>query len=254
MRIILRARDLHKFFGNIHAVNAVNFDLYDGEILAIVGPNGAGKTTLLNLISGIIPIDEGKIILIKNGEEIDITGRSVVDINNLGIARAFQIPNIYSSLSVADNIRVSLIARYKRHLVIKRRYMDFDEIENKVIYLLDIFGLKEKASLSADKLSHGEKKKLDIAIAFASEPNIILLDEPTAGLTNVEKVEIVKLIKELRNKQNLSFILVEHDLDVVRDVADRVMVMYDGKVLALDEPEKVMSMPRVIEAYLGGAR
>ena len=253
-RPVLVAEGLKRYFGNVKAVDYVSFNLHENEILAIVGPNGAGKTTLLNLVSGLIPVEEGRIrVLDRRGDRyIDITNMKARDITRLGIARAFQIPNIFDNLSVEDNLRIGIHSNLKMLLKINKAYSSVDYVEEKVDELLKLFGLEERRDIPASELSHGERKKLDIAIAFTCEPYILLLDEPTAGLTNVEKRDISRVIKFLRHERNISTIFVEHDLDVVKDTADKVIVMHEGRILAYDTPENVVEVPAVVEAYLGG--
>ena len=250
--VVLAGVSLHKWFGNVHAVNNVSFTLSQGEILSIVGPNGAGKTTLLNLVSGIIKPDEGRVYFYREGDRIDITGKPPYYITFLGIGRSFQIPNIFDGLTVRDNIRFAVLAYKRRMTRFNRDYGSFEDVEEIVENVVDIFKLHEYIDKYGSELSHGERKKLDIALSFAQNPRVLLLDEPTSGLTYSEKLEMVELIKNLRKERDVSFVVVEHDLDVVREVSDMLMVMYDGAVLAYDKPEVVIQMSEVISAYLGG--
>lgn len=250
--IILEGVSLHKWFGNVHAVNDVSFTLSQGEILSIVGPNGAGKTTLLNLVSGIIEPDEGRVYFTRGEDRIDITGKPPHFITFLGIGRSFQIPNIFDGLTVRDNIRFAILAYKRRMTNFNRYYGSFNDVEEAVDNIVNIFKLHESIDKYGRELSHGERKKLDIALSFAQNPKVLLLDEPTSGLTFSEKLEMVELIKNLRREREVSFVVVEHDLDVVREISDMLMVMYDGAVLAYDKPETVIKMSEVISAYLGG--
>jgi len=251
-KIVLEGVSLHKWFGNVHAVNNVSFTLSQGEILSIVGPNGAGKTTLLNLVSGIIKPDEGRVYLHREDGRMDITGRPPYYISFLGVGRSFQIPNIFDGLSVRDNIRLAVLTHKRRMTKFSRDYGSFDDVEEIVDNVVEIFKLGEYIDKYGRELSHGERKKLDIALSFAQNPRVLLLDEPTSGLTYSEKLEMVELIKDLRRERDVSFIVVEHDLDVVREISDMLMVMYDGSVLAYDKPDVVIQMSEVITAYLGG--
>ena len=251
-RVILKGEGLHKWFGKVHAVNDVSFMLKEEEILSIVGPNGAGKTTLLNLISGIVKPDNGRVLYRYGDEWIDITGYPPNKISLMGLARSFQIPNIFDGLTVEDNIRVSILTMKGYSNSFRSRYLSYPDVEDRVMEIIDIFGLSGVKEKKGSELSHGERKKLDIALSFAQDPRIILLDEPTSGLTYSEKLEMAKIIKKLREDEKLSFIVVEHDLDVVREISDTLMVMYDGSVLAYDKPEIVIKMSEVVSAYLGG--
>ncbi len=249
---VLEGRNLYKSFGNVRAVNNVSFTLHDKEILSIVGPNGAGKTTLLNLLSGVLPPDSGRVILFRGGGEVDITGKPPNIISQLGVGRSFQIPNIFENLSVADNLRASILTKHRRTGVVLHSYDTYLDVEKRISEVAEAFGLGDKLGVRASQLSHGERKKLDIALSLIQDPKVLLLDEPTSGLTYSEKREMVSLIQSLREEFGTSFIVVEHDLDVVQEISDTLMVMYDGSVLAYDVPEKVMKMAEVIEAYLGG--
>ncbi len=251
-KVVLGGVSLHKWFGNVHAVNNVSFTLSQGEILSIVGPNGAGKTTLLNLVSGIIKPDDGRVYVYGERGRIDITGKPPYYITFLGVGRSFQIPNIFDGLTVRDNIRFAVLAYKKRMTRFNRGYGFYEDVEEIVDNVVNIFRLEEVIDKYGSELSHGERKKLDIALSFAQSPRVLLLDEPTSGLTYSEKLEMVDLIKSLRRERNVSFIVVEHDLDVVREVSDMLMVMYDGSVLAYDKPDVVIQMSEVISAYLGG--
>jgi len=248
---ILVVEDLHKWFGRLHAVDGVSFTLSRGEVLSIVGPNGAGKTTLLNLISGVVRPDRGRVLLRSRDGLIDITGRPPHEVTRLGLGRSFQIPNVFDGLSVEDNIRVSLLTRTGRIGVLRRIYRGFPEVEEELGRVLEIFGLEDARERLGSELSHGMRKKLDIAISFALRPRVLLLDEPTSGLTQGEKRDMIQLIQGLRGGET-SFIIVEHDLDVVREVSDSLIVMHEGRVLAHDVPDKVLRMSEVVDAYLGG--
>ncbi|HIQ13481.1 MAG TPA: ABC transporter ATP-binding protein [Thermoprotei archaeon] len=252
VKYVLEASELHKWFGNVHAVNNVSLKLSRGEILSIVGPNGAGKTTLLNLLSGIVKPDKGRVYVYLNGDRKDITGRSPYYITFLGVGRSFQIPNIFDGLTVRDNIRLSILTYRRLINRFNRAYSSFNDVEEEVEKIIEIFSLEDSEYRYGRELSHGERKKLDIALSFAQQPNILLLDEPTSGLTYSEKLEMVELIRSLRREREVSFIVVEHDLDVVREVSDMLMVMHEGSVLAYDEPDEVVKMSEVISAYLGG--
>lgn len=250
--LVLEARNLFKSFGNVRAVQDVSLKLYSGEILSIVGPNGAGKTTLLNLLSGVLPPDSGEIILYSGEGRMEITGKPSHEISRLGIGRSFQIPNIFEGLTVGDNLRASLMTREGMLGVFTRRYTSYGDVEKTVIEVSEIFGLGDRLEVRASELSHGERKKLDIALSIIQNPRILLMDEPTSGLTHGEKRDMARLITRLRDEFHTSFIVVEHDLDVVHEISDSLIVMHEGRVLAYDVPKKVMRMSEVIQAYLGG--
>lgn len=249
---ILKITELKKYFGNVRAVDGVTFYVRRGEILGIVGPNGAGKTTLLNLISGIIKPDSGKVeIYSDRGDYVNITGWSPIKIKDLKIARTFQMPNIFDDLSVVDNIRLALYTVRKKYFNISELYAENSEINKLTGEILEIFDLNGKDKVKAKDLSHGDRKILDIALAYALNPKILLMDEPTSGLSAVEKNNISKLIKKLRDKMNITIIFVEHDLDVVYTTADRIIVMHEGKIIAEGSSEDIRSNPIVKTIYLG---
>ncbi len=251
MEPVLKGEDLRKHFGNVRAVDGVSLHVMPGETLSIIGPNGAGKTTLLNLVSGIIRPDAGRVMVRRGDRYVDVTGWSPARITRLGVARAFQVPNIFDNMTVIDNMRAALVGAtgvYSRTL---KPYYSIAGVEEEAWRLLEFFGLAGKAEALARDLSHGEKKVLDIALALASKPSILLLDEPTAGLSAAEKPLITGLLKRLRDEAGVAIVVVEHDLDVVFEVSDRVMVMHEGRLLAEGPPEEVRRDPRVKEAYLG---
>jgi len=250
--VALRVKELRKYFGSVRAVDGVSFELHEAEILGIVGPNGAGKTTLLNLISGVIKPDSGKVMTRIRGRMVDVTGWPPPKLSSIGIARAFQVPNVFEGLSVLDNLRAAIIARNRLYRSISKPYDGgLAGVDDEAWRLLEFVGLSDKYYVAARSLSHGERKLLDIAIALALNPRILLLDEPTAGLGSQDKDLVVDLIKKFRAEQRKSVIVVEHDLDVVFSVSDRVLVMYDGRVLAIGPPDAVRADPRVRKLYLG---
>ena len=253
MKPILIAEELKKYFGNVKAVDNVSFEIYPREIIGLIGPNGAGKTTLLNLLSGILRPNKGKILLYTNKsiEYINIAGWNPAKINKLGVARAFQIPNIFEGMTVIDNIRAAFIANRSIYTKIYKFYYKIDSVERNAYNLLNLLGLYEKRNYLAKNLGHGERKILDIALALTMHPKIILLDEPTAGLSAIEKPLITNLIRKLKEKFNVALLIVEHDLDVVFNISDRVIVMHEGKILTEGNPAEIENDKRVIEAYFG---
>ena len=248
---VLKAKEVKKYFGNVRAVDGVSIDIMENEILGIVGPNGAGKTTLLNLLSGIIPPDSGKILLLVRDRYIDITGWSPAKIAKLGVGRSFQIPNVFDMLSVLDNVKLALYAFNREYLGVRKRYKTDSRLTERALEILEIFGLKGKEGVLAGRLSHGERKALDIAVAFALKPRVLLLDEPTSGLSATEKKSISRFIRRLREEEGITIAFVEHDLDIVYSTADRMIVMYEGSILAEGAPDKVREDPQVKRVYLG---
>lgn len=251
MEAVLVAEGLRKYFGNVKAVNGVSFKLGEGETLGIIGPNGAGKTTLLNLLSGVLKPDAGRVLVRGDKGYVDVTGWSPARIARMGIARAFQVPSIFEGLTVIDNVRAALIASKRLYSWRMDHYDSIPEVEEEAWKLLEFFGLQEKGYTLARDLAHGEKKVLDVAMALALKPRVLLLDEPTAGLSAAEKPQVIEMLDRLKKASRISIIVVEHDLDVVFAVSDRVLAMHEGRVISEGPPEKVRRDPLVKEAYLG---
>ncbi len=227
---VLRIENVVKRFGNFTAVAGVSLSFYEGERVGLIGPNGAGKTTLINLISGHLKPDQGKIFF--NG--IDITKEPPHKRVAMGLNRTFQIPSIFKSLTVYQNI-----------LLAAKRSGRADSVDA----LMSVLGLEKYADVKAANLPYGVMKILELAITMASNPTLLLLDEPTAGLTIHEKQQIIELLKSLPEKYTI--VMVEHDIDLVFGFAGRVVVMHRGEVLAEGRPEEIAVDTRVREVYLG---
>ena len=243
---MLRVESVYKSFGDFTAVKGAELRVGKGELVAVIGPNGAGKTTLFNLICGQLRPDRGKILF----KDRDITGLPPHKICRQGIARSFQIANIFHRLTVFRNVQVAIISRQKKE---KRLFKSIDEyarVETEAI--LRSVGLYEIRDRIAGTLSHGEQRILEIAIALGNEPELLILDEPTAGMSSDETKRTMGLIKELSEARGLTILFCEHDMDVVFNVADQIMVMHHGETLIQDIPERVKADRRVQEAYLGG--
>lgn len=249
--VVLEAEGLTKIYGHVKAVDDVSFKLREGETLGIVGPNGAGKTTLLNLISGAIYPDKGRIRLtLPDGRVVDVTRMPPHRRVALGLAKSYQIPNIFENLTVIDNLRLAVFASTGRYLNPTRLYYKFGEVDQEVTRVIDAFGLGEKAFERARNLSHGERKILDVALAYILRPRVLLLDEPTSGLSVAEKENLLPLLRRLP-EEGISVIIVEHDLDVVFELSDRVILMNEGRVILEGPPEKVRESRELRVIYLG---
>ena len=246
---MLKIDKVSKSFGGIIATDNVSMELQPNSINALIGPNGAGKTTLFNLITGKIDIDEGK-IFIKNN---NITNLKESEITHLGIARAFQITNIFSTLSVQDSIKVALLAkqhglnnmwnRFKAHSINK-------EAES----IAKLSGLTKSYNTISSALSHGDQKLLDIALALALKPKVLLLDEPTAGMGPEERWKMIDRIQKLWKKTKMTVLFIEHDMDIVFDIAQNIYVLQQGAIIAEGTPKEIKSNKKVIKAYLGGGK
>lgn len=232
---VLTVKGLTKSFGGLVAVKNVSFSINEGEILGLIGPNGAGKTTLFNLITGFIKPDAGSVIL--KGE--DLTRAQPHTVVKKGMARTFQLVNPFSNMDLIDNVSVALYGKKGIRST------------EKAIEILTLVGLAQRKSELAKNLPHGELKKLEIARALATEPDLLLLDEPFAGLSFEEVTELMELVKRL-NEKGLTIMIVEHVMRVIMNLSHRVIVICDGEKIAEGKPLEITKEKKVIEAYLGG--
>ncbi|MGD2184820.1 MAG: ABC transporter ATP-binding protein [Desulfobacterales bacterium] len=244
---MLRVEDLHKSFDDFKAVNAARLTVDKGQLVAVIGPNGAGKTTLFNLITGQLQPNTGKILF--NDEDIIKLPPHVIC--RKGIARSFQIANVFQRLSVFRNVQVSVLSQQKlsSKLFQPASKMAIEETDR----ILESVGLLDKKADVAGSLSHGDKRILEIAIALGNEPDLLILDEPTAGMSPEETTTTMGLIQLLAQEQGLTILFCEHDMEVVFGTAQSIMVMQAGRTIIQDEPEIVRHNSDVQEAYLGGA-
>lgn len=248
MMEILKVVSLSKYFGEVKAVDGVSLSIEGGSIVSIIGPNGAGKTTLLNLISGHFRPDSGRIFF----EGKDITHLPPHKRSKVGIGRAFQLVNLFENFTVRENVSIAIASRLG---ITRKVFSIFDRDRNLRALtdeVLSLFNLSEKADYKARDLSHGERKLLDVAIAASLNPKLLLLDEPTSGVSTADKEPIMVVLKEILKKKGITAIMVEHDLSVVRNHSERVIVMHEGRVLADGTPELVSSDQKVIEVLIGG--
>jgi branched-chain amino acid transport system ATP-binding protein len=246
--MILEVKGLAKSFGGLLAVDDVSFQIEEKELCAIIGPNGAGKTTLFNLLTGEIPPDSGRIIF----KGRDITKLPSHTICRGGVARSFQRLNIFPRLSAFESVQVALFSAQRKsgNLFSRTEKMAREETEE----ILKSVGLYDKQEVRAGFLAHGDQKRLELAIALASRPELLLLDEPTAGMSPRETREAVELIKKQVKERGLSLIFVEHDMSVVFGIADNIKVMYQGRMIFQGKPEEARAHDKVQSIYLGGAK
>jgi branched-chain amino acid transport system ATP-binding protein len=243
--LILRTHGLGKRFGGVHAVNGVNLSVPDGDVRAIIGPNGAGKTTLFNLITGDLSHDTGKIYFA--GKEVN--GLPPHMLCRRGMGRTFQITSVFRRLTALENVQTALLAHHRRHFNFLARAGRLYRAE--ALHLLDRVGLHEQAGKPSGMLAHGDQRRLELAIALASTPRLLLLDEPTAGMAPRERHEIMALVGGIAADTGLTVIFTEHDMDVVFAVARRITVLHQGTVLADDVPAAVRANAEVQRVYLG---
>ncbi len=243
---MLRVEGVEKSFGDFKAVDGANLLVERGDIVAVIGPNGAGKTTLFNLITGQLKPDRGRIVF----KDEEITGLPPYEICKKGIARSFQIVNIFHRLTVFENVQVAVLSHKgeSKRLLEPARKMAVEE----TFELLRAVGLEDKAYEVAGTLSHGDQKVLEIAIALGNDPELLILDEPTAGMSPEETASTIELIKRLATERDLTILFCEHDMEIVFSIAKSIMVMHQGRTLIQASPEEVRNDPRVQEAYLGG--
>lgn len=244
---ILELRHLSKSFEGSQVFNDVSFSVANGELSAIIGPNGAGKTTLFNLITGYYVPDDGHVIF--DGQ--DITGMQPFDIVRMGMARAFQRTNIFPRMTVLDNVVASVIAGRSGHYNLVKPYGRLKDVHDRAYEILESVGLADLAGQQGGTLAHGNQKRLDIAVALAQEPKLLLLDEPMAGMSPDERHLTVELIQQLWERFKLTMVFIEHDMDVVFGISQTVRVLCYKTLLAEGSPKEISENRQVIEAYLG---
>ena len=247
---ILKIQDISKNFGGVRALAEVSFDFIPGQILGLIGPNGAGKTTLFNLISGTLPPTAGQILF----DSQDITGLPPEKRSRLGLMRTFQNLSLFPELSILENVALGANSwnrpGFKNLLGLKTRDKE-KRILEEAVHNLELVGLKDQADFFPGQLSYGNQRRLEIARALTGKPSLLLFDEPAAGLNNFESQELGELMLNLREKLNLSILIIEHDMDVLMTVSDWVVVLVEGAVLTQAAPKEVQKDPQVIAAYLG---
>ncbi len=243
---VLKVTNLKKAYGAIKAVDGVSFEVMPGEIFGVIGPNGSGKTTMFNSVLGQIAPDSGQIEL--NGK--DIAGLSPAELNRRGVGRTFQTLQVFGKMSVRDNLLVA--AQEHQGSMVKRLFAPSDSgLGAKADEMIRRFRIEHVAHKKAGELSYGQQKLVDIAMAFMSEPALVLLDEPCAGVNPSLVSGLSRLLKELNQSRKGSFVVIEHNMDFVMDLCHRVMVMVEGQVMAIGTPAEIRANKQVLEAYLG---
>ena len=245
---LLQVTGLHKAFGGVRAVDDVSFSLEKGELLALIGPNGAGKSTTFNLVGGQLAPDSGSVRL-AGREMAGLTPRAVW---RLGVGRTFQIAATFTSLSVLENVQMALLSADGRVFSFWRRAADHRRAD--ALALLESVGMAAQAERPCSALAYGDVKRVELAMALAHAPQLLLMDEPTAGMAPAERVALMTLTKQLAHERQMGVLFTEHSMDVVFGQADRVLVLVRGRLLAAGRPEDIQRNARVQQAYLGSGR
>jgi branched-chain amino acid transport system ATP-binding protein len=244
---LLETTKLTKSFGETHAVDKVDFTIQEGEVLSLIGSNGAGKTSMVNLISGLLQPDSGRIVF--RGQ--DITTLPVQKRIKAGIARSFQIVNLFDELTLLDNVALSIFSREgmtRRLFTLADRH---HEVWDEALEILRQFGVDAKKSELAGVISQGERKLLDVAVAYALKPQLLFLDEPTSGVSTREKAPIMDVISAIVRSHKITAVVIEHDMDIIFKYSDRIVVMHQGKILASGSPEEIRRNETVKDAVFG---
>lgn len=249
---LLEVKNLGISFGGLRAVDNFNISIEKGQLYGLIGPNGAGKTTVFNLLTGVYKPTNGSIHL--DGESL--SGKNPAQINRIGIGRTFQNIRLFKRLTVLDNVKVGLHNQYKCSpiagiLRLPSYFRVEKQMDEKAMELLSVFGLDEEASTLASNLPYGKQRKLEIARALATNPKLLLLDEPAAGMNPNETAELMDTIRLIRDKFEITILLIEHDMKLVSGICEEITVLNFGTELASGKPEKVLNDPKVITAYLG---
>jgi branched-chain amino acid transport system ATP-binding protein len=245
---LLQVSGLGKSFGGVKAVDGISFDLAPGELLALIGPNGAGKSTTFNMVNGQLLADQGSIRL--NGQEL--IGRKPRDIWRQGVGRTFQIAETFASLTVVENVQMALLSHDDRLFSMWRRAADYRRDD--AIELLDQVGMKAQADRPCNVLAYGDVKRVELAIAMANAPQLLLMDEPTAGMAPKERNELMALTKQLVISRGMAVLFTEHSMDVVFAYADRMIVLARGRLIAEGKPLEIRDHPKVQEVYFGSGK
>jgi branched-chain amino acid transport system ATP-binding protein len=243
---MLSIQHLTKSFGGLKATDDVSLQFPDGSLTAVIGPNGAGKSTFFNLITGALTPDGGQILL----DGVDLAGRSPPDIMRYGIGRAFQVASIFPSLTVEETMLAAVCADQRRSGVLHRRF-PLAETRDRAEHAMEMLGLANKRRRVAATLSHGDQKLLDIALALVLDPKVLLLDEPTAGMGPEERWRMIDKVRELWERQKITVVFIEHDMDIVFKIAPSIVVLCYGRILAEGTPDAIRNNAAVIDAYLG---
>lgn len=249
---LLEVKNLGISFGGLRAVNAFDIQIEKGQLYGLIGPNGAGKTTVFNLLTGVYKPDEGSVVL----DGVNITGKKTIDINKAGIARTFQNIRLFKDMTVLDNVKVGLHNNHSYSVVtgifrLPKYFKVEKEMDEKAMELLKVFELDQYADVLAANLPYGKQRELEIARALATEPKLLLLDEPAAGMNPNETKDLMNTIRFVRDKFDMTILLIEHDMKLVSGICEKLTVLNFGEVLVQGDTSDVLNNPQVITAYLG---
>ncbi|HEX5350023.1 MULTISPECIES: ABC transporter ATP-binding protein [Trichococcus] len=254
---LLEVKELTKNFGGLAAVSNVDFAIEENELVGLIGPNGAGKTTFFNLLTGVYVPTEGTIELEIDNKKVLLNGKAPYKITDLGLARTFQNIRLFKELTVIDNVLIAMhstMGENTFHSLLRTPtyYRKEAEMREKALELLAIFELEKKYDVLAKNLPYGEQRRLEIVRALATNPKILFLDEPAAGMNPQETAELTALIRKIQKDFKITVVLIEHDMSLVMNVCERIYVLEYGRLLAKGTPEEIQKNPAVIKAYLGG--
>ena len=254
---LLEIKDLTKNFGGLTAVSDVNLTIEKNELIGLIGPNGAGKTTLFNLLTGVYEPSEGSIKLTLDGETHELGGKKTHEIGALGISRTFQNIRLFKELSVVDNVLIAMHGQEKSNLFdvffrTPKFYESEKNMRQRALELLEIFDLHKLYDHKANNLPYGDQRKLEIVRALATNPKLLFLDEPAAGMNASESKDLTRLIDQIHSQYDLAIVLIEHDMNVIMNSAERIFVLEYGKKIAEGTPSEIQKNDHVIRAYLGG--
>jgi branched-chain amino acid transport system ATP-binding protein len=246
---LLQTKSLVKYFGETHAVDHVDFTVQEGEVLALIGSNGAGKTTLVNVISGLFRSDEGQIVF----RGADITATTVNERIRAGIARSFQLVNLFDHLSCLDNVALAIFSRHGKTRKLASLAERDRAVWQEALDVLHHFGLETKSGMLAGGISQGERKLLDVAVAYALRPKLLFLDEPTSGVSTREKAPIMDVVTSIVRSERITAVIIEHDMDIVFRYSERIVVMHQGAILADGTPDEIRRNETVTTTLIGTA-
>ena len=254
---LLEVKELTKNFGGLAAVSNVDFAIEENELVGLIGPNGAGKTTFFNLLTGVYVPTEGTIELEIDNKKVLLNGKAPYKITDLGLARTFQNIRLFKELTVIDNVLIAMhstMGESTFHSLLRTPtyYRKEAEMREKALELLAIFELEKKYDVLAKNLPYGEQRRLEIVRALATDPKILFLDEPAAGMNPQETAELTALIRKIQKDFKITVVLIEHDMSLVMNVCERIYVLEYGRLLAKGTPEEIQKNPAVFKAYLGG--